>query len=165
MSNNPFKKSKTKEVNHVECGGFIVSFYTNEKVASENYAQISTVSHNFAMKVCGYPFGYLLASAKDDNTENIHGYCAMQYLIADGVYQDEVFANELMNAVMGYQNRLTAKAEEAAKNVTPEQEEADSAFMSSVVEFATANPKERKRIKEEDARLMREILQDKEGEV
>lgn len=155
-------KRKPKHKHHFEIGGFIVDFYTDEKVVENNFATINTISKNFSLRVTGYPFGYLMASVKDGETENLHGFCALMHLIADGVYQDAGFANDLMKSVTKYQKRLLKSAEKEAKATTDEQIQADEALINDVLYEQTLNEQDLAQKRAEDKEILKSILTDKE---
>lgn len=144
-------------------GAFIVDMYHDEKDVRKCYAQITTVSDNFSLKVTGYPYGYLMESAAQGNEENIHGFCAMMYLVADGVYRDAGFAKDLMKSISKYQKRLEKKAEDAAKNVTEAQEEADTALLNDIISEQGMSKKELKAKREADKEALREVLNEDKG--
>lgn len=158
MKNIIKREDRSKNIGHFELGGFIVNFYADERKVENCYAMITTVSKNFSLRVTGYAFGYLMASVKDGNTDNLHGYCAMMYLISDGVYQDPAFAQDLMGAVMKYQDRLLKQAEKEAKAVTEAEEMVNQALMDDVVKRTTMSKKEARKASAEDKAILREII-------
>lgn len=152
------KKTKTKKVGHYEFGGFIADFYTNEGVASENKLCITTVSKNFSMTLTDYTFGYLLASVRGGDTEELHSFCAMLYWIGTGIYQDIGFANDIMKGVTKYFKRLEKRAESEAKRVTEAEEQGAQAMMEGVIEYAESDDESREKIQADDREIMKEIL-------
>lgn len=157
--------NKRKPYRHFVFGGaFLVDFYRDEKDIKGCYADITTVSDNFSLKVTGYPYGYLLASAEADNLDNIHGFCAMMYLIADGVYQDAGLANDLMKVIGKYQKRLLKRAESEAKAVKDHEEAASQALMEDIASEQGMSKKELKAKRKADKAALREVLNEKKGE-
>lgn len=157
--------NKRKPYRHFEFGGaFIVDFYRDEKDVRGCCAEITTVSDNFSLKVTGYPYGYLLARAEQNNTENIHGFCAMMYLIVDGVYQDAGLANDLMKVIGKYQKRLMKRAESEAKAVKDHEEAANQALMEDIVSEQGLSKKELKAKRKADKAQMRAAFTEKKEE-
>lgn len=145
-------------------GGFNVDFYMNENKVEDCYVHIhgkSIAKGIFDVKFNGYSYGYLMESARQGITGNIEGFCTMLYAIVNQVYADEGLCNDLIKAVQKYQKRLLKRAEKEAANVTEAQNEADTAFMQSVVEFAEADPKRRKEIQAEDRAILKDVLSEK----
>lgn len=149
-------------------GGFEVDFYMTENRPKDCYVHIhgkSVGGSIFDVKLNGYTYGYLMESARQGNEDNIHGFCVMLCTLANQVYIDEGLCNDVITAIGKYQKRLMKKAEEAAKSVTPEREMAEQAFMESVVEYAAATPKRRKKISKAEREMLKEVLnENKEGE-
>lgn len=135
-----FRKGQ-KPVYHFEFGkgvadyAFVVDFFMKED-SSNCYMQVKSAHGAFEFKLQGYTFWYLMESARQGLEENIHGFCATMYLVADGLYQDEEFAQDLLNAVMRYSDRLMEKAKLAAKEVTDEHEQMSQTLMEDVAKFA-----------------------------
>lgn len=155
-------KTKPKNVGHYEMGGFIVDFYTHDSDPAKCFATINTVSKNFSLRITGYPYGYLMASVKDGDTENLHGFCVLMYLIADGVYQDSGLANDLMKVIGKYQKRLMKQAESNAAKITAEQDMADTELMRDIISEQGLSKRELKEKREADKQAMRDALNDKE---
>lgn len=145
-------------------GGFEVDFYMTENKPSDCYVHIHGKSGNggiFDVKLNGYSYGYLMASAQQGNEENIHGFCAMLFILATQIYQDNGLCNDVLKAINKYQKRLDKKAEEVAKSTTKEQEEADDALINDIIAEQSMSKKELKAKRESDHEMMREILQEK----
>lgn len=160
-------KTKPRYSVNVGNGTFVADFYVDEKRADveHNYLHIHTPNHVFEQKIVGYPYGYLLAAVSQGNEEEVHNYCLLLWRIAQEVYQDLGFANDIIHALNKRDKRLMKEAETNAKAVSDAEETASQAFMEDVVAYAEASPKERKRMSEESRKEMREILkEDSDGE-
>lgn len=159
-------KQKPYESVSVGNGAFIADFYVDEKNADveHNYLHLHTPNRVFDMRVIGYPFGCLLAALKQGKEEEIHSFCVLLWRMTQEIYQDVALANDIVKAFTKRDRRLMRKAERDAKAVTPEQEQADAAFMQEVIKYAEASPKEREEMREADRKLMKEVL-DEEKEV
>jgi len=158
MSNNPFKKQKpylTKKA-----GQFKFEFFYSEGNLERTYLQISTPSGIFEMRIGGnaHAYGYLLAAAKQDRTDQLQGYAVTLFVPAMELTQDQGLCYDIQEAIMKWQKRKEKEAKELAEKVTPEQDEADSALMSEVATYADASPKERKKMREADKEVMRKAL-------
>lgn len=147
-------------------GAFIADFYVDEKRADveHNYLHIHTPNHVFEQKIVGYPYGYLLAAVSQGNEEEIHSYCTVLWRVTQEIYQDAGLANDILRAFAKYDKRLMKQAEKNAAAVTDSEEMASAAFMESVIERSQMSKKEAKAASEADKELMREILNEKEGE-
>lgn len=138
-----------------------MDFFADEKELTNCYMRISTTSGIFDLKLQGHTYGYLLASAKKGLLDNIHGFCALVFMVADGIYQDVGFANDITKAVMKYQKRLMIKqAGDKAKAVTDAHEQASQAFMEDVVAEVKMTDKERKAKRAVDRLILKEMLLD-----
>lgn len=154
-----FKRNPLKTV---ECGGFIVSFYYKEGDLERTYMEITTLSNVWSMRMSGstHAYGYLLAAAQQDMTEQIHGYAAMLYVTSQQLTQDQGFVDDITKSITKWQRRMDKKAESAAKNVKDFEEVASQAIMEQAVEYAAATPSERKRISERDKAEMLHMIKD-----
>ena len=152
---------KQKPMKTVECGGFIVSFYYKEGDLKHTYMEITTESNVWSMRIAGntHAYGYLLAAAHQDMTEQIHGYAAMLYVTSQQLTKDQGFVDDITKSITKWQRRMDKKAESAAKNVKDFEEVASQAFMEEAAEYAAASPKERKRISEKFKAEIRSIEQ------
>lgn len=135
------QRNNKKPVYHYKFGagdnrGFVVDFYMKEGSLDDCYMEISAGAGVFNLKLQGYAYGYLMESARQGLTDNIHGFCAMLFLISDGVYRDAEFAVDLMEAIGGYYERLMERAEQKAEVVTDEQELQAQAVMEELAKFA-----------------------------
>lgn len=140
---------KEKAIERVETGGFIAEWYFKENSIGKSYLEISTESGIWSMRIDArsHAYGYLLESARQGKTENIHGYAALLYIAAQHLTQEQGFCDDITRSVQKWQRRLEKQAEKAAKALTPEQNEADAALMSDVAAYADATPKERKKMR------------------
>lgn len=159
MSRNIFK-TKTKNIAHFNVGGFLVDFWRNDKVTSENKVTINTVSRNFSATLTDYTFGYLLASVKDGDTKELHSFCAMLYTVGNGAYRDAELAADIVRSVGEHFKRLDKMAASEAESVTEADEQAAQAYMDSVVEYADADEARRAEIRREGGEILREILKE-----
>lgn len=163
MSNNPFKK-KLKPIKTVNVGGFTCDFFFQRDSIAKSYMEIRTASRNFAMKIDARNevYGYLLAAAQQERTEQIHGYCATMYVIATGMTHDQEFVNDLQRAVGGFMNRQEAKAKEDAEKVTDTQIAGDEALMQEAIARGElrGDKKAEKRASEESKKLIKEVLEE-----
>lgn len=144
-------------------GGFEVDFYMEENNIKNCYMRIVGKNEQggiFDIKLNGHSYGYLMESARQGKEDNIHGFCAMLFLIATGIYEDERFGNDVMKAVMKYQKRLFAKAESNAKQVTEAEEMGAQALFDDVIAESTMSKKELKKKRAEDKALMKEIIRE-----
>lgn len=153
--------SKPKNIGHYEVGGFIVDFYSSDKDPAGNKVCINTVSKNFSAAFTGYPYGYLYASVKDGDLDNLHGFCALIYMVGDAVFQDKGFADDLVRAINKRTKRLLKQGESEAKSASAAAVAADEALLDEVLAEATMGKKERAKKREEDAAAMREIISGK----
>lgn len=145
---------KTKPYKQVICGdgAFTLDFYVDAKHPTDkdkNYLHITTPSGAFEQIIRNYAFGYLLIAAEKGNIRELEAYCLMLYRVSDEVYQDMGFAADIIKAINKRDKRLFKRAESAAKAVTPEQNEADTALMSEIASYADATPKERKKMRKQ----------------
>lgn len=142
---------KKKPIERVEIGGFIAEWYFKENNIKESYLEISTESGIWSMRVdarCN-AYGYLLESARQGKTENIHGYAALLYITAQQLTQEQGFCDDITRSVQKWQRRMEKRAEKAAVNVSDIGEQAAQALMESVAQYADATPKQRKQMREQ----------------
>lgn len=140
-----------KPIERVEAGCFIFEWYFNEKNIKECYLLIKTVSGIWSMKLDArcHAYGYLLASSKKGNIDNIHGYAVMCYVMAEQITQEQALCDDIVKSILNWQDRKKNEAEQNANNTTQETLEADEAFMREVAEFSDATPKEQKKMREQ----------------
>lgn len=159
-------KTKPRYSVNVGNGAFIADFYVDEKRADveHNYLHIHTPNNVFEQKVVGYPYGYLLAAVSQGNEEEVHNYCVVLWRVTQEIYQDDGLANDILRTFAKYDKSLMKQVEKNAAAVTDSEEMASAAFMESVIERSQMSKKEAKAASEADKELMREILNEKEGE-
>lgn len=157
-------KQRPKYSYEVGGGAFCFNFYIDEKDPKGNYLHITTPSGAFEQTVRNYAFGYLLAASQQGKMDELAAYGLMLYRVSEEVYQDLGFANDIIKAINKRDKRLMKQGAEMAKAVTDSEEIASQAFMESVVERSQMSKKEAKAASEADKELMREILNEKEGE-
>lgn len=58
-----------------------------------------------------HPYHYLLASARQGNVDNIHGYCMYMYSVAMCLTTDKGLADDLSRVLKKYDARLAKRAE------------------------------------------------------
>lgn len=95
-----------------ELGGFIVTF-------RRFWMEVETISDNFRLRVLAdqHPYGYLLAAARQDRKDNIHGFCAFMYKISMTITTDQGLVDDLNRVLTKYDKRTMTKA---AANVKKE---------------------------------------------
>ncbi len=163
MSNNPFKKKPKYHFffGNESVGGFNVDFYMTEKKPKKCYMRISGKSDRgvtFEVKLNGYSYGFLMESARQCQEDNIHGFCAMLFILASEIYQDQGLRNDIVKAITKYQNRQMKRAESEAAKIDEATEQADQAFMEDIASEQGLSKKELKAKREADKEAMREVL-------
>lgn len=144
--------------------GFIVDFYMKEGSLNDCYMEVSTGSGVFNFRLQGGTYGYLMESARQGLTDNIHSFCAMMFLIADGVYKDAEFASDLVGAIGGYFDRMIEQSEQTAEAVTDEQEQVAQSIMNEIAKFAELDSDaERDAIREEWKKDLRDEIANQDG--
>lgn len=157
---------KTKPYKSVDAGQFHFNFYYKEGSIKDTYLEVTCDSGIFAIKIGGntHAYGYLLAAAEQNRIDQLQGYAVTLYIPAMSLTQDQGLCNDVQKAISKWMKRKEAEAKSAAKAVTDSEEMASAAFMESVVERSQMNKKEAKAASEADKEIMREILNEKEGE-
>lgn len=152
---------KPKPQYRIETGGFIASFFFKEGDIKNTYLQIDTVSNIWSMRIDGrtHAFGYLYAAAAQGLESQIHGYAVMMYCTAMALTQSQEFVDGLTKEINKYDKRLMTKAKRKAATSDEHEEIAAQAFMESVVEYAEATPKKRKKISKEDREQIKQAIQ------
>lgn len=158
-------KKEQKPVYHFEFGkgvadyAFIVDFFMKEDSPKDCYMQVRSAHDAFGFKLQGHTYWYLMESARQGIEENIHGFCATMFLVAEGVYQDEEFSQDILSAVLRYSERLIEKAKIVAGEVAEEQEQMSQAIMEDVVKFAELeSDQERDALREQWKEELREEI-------
>jgi len=151
---------KTKPYLTKEAGQFKFEFFYSEGNLKGTYLQISTTSGIFAMRIAGntHAYGYLLAAAKQDRTDQLQGYAVTLFVPVMELTQDQGLCNDIQKAIVKWQKRKEKEAETAAKAVTAEQEQANQAFMGDIASEQGLSKKELKAKREADKEAMREII-------
>lgn len=151
-----------KPIERVEVGGFIFEWYFKENNTKESYLEISTVSGVWSMRMDAhcYSYGYLLESSRQGNIENIHGYATLCYIISQELTQEQGFCDDIIKSVQKWQKRLEKRGERNAKDVPLEQEQADEALMFEVAAYADATPRERKNMRRQWEKDMKEEIKE-----
>ena len=111
-----------------------------------------------------HTYGYLMAAINQGNTRELEAFCILLWRMTQECYQDETLAKDLVTCFNARDERLMKQAEKNAAAVTDSEEIASQAFMESVVERSQMNKKEAKAASEADKELMREVLNEKEGD-
>lgn len=160
---NIFKKKPyiTKSV-----GEFRFDFYYKEGVLDKTYLKISTTSGIWGLKIAGntHTYGYLLTAAMKGNDEYLHGFAVSNVIVANAMCENDAFKQDLDRIINKRTRRLMREGASNAKAVTPEQEQGDMALMSDVAQYADANPKERKQMREQWKEDAREALREENNQ-
>ena len=135
-----------------ELGGFKVVF-------RRFWMDIKSVSNNFEVRFLAsqHPYGYLYASAKTGNLDNIHGYCSYLYKLAFCLTTENKLVKDINKSLINYDKRLAAKA---ATAVITEEDDLDLETVKQNHEVSQMTNKERKRRKKE----MKEALKESDNE-
>lgn len=149
-----------------EVGEWKFTFHYKEGSIEKTFLSITSTSGIYSMHIGGntHAFGYLLAAAKQDRLDQLQGYAVTLYVPAMAMTQDAGLTADVQKAINKWMKRKEAEAKSAAKAVTDSEEMASAAFMESVIERSQMSKKEAKAASEADKELMREILNEKEGE-
>lgn len=158
MSNNPFKKQKpylTKEA-----GQFKFEFFYSEGNLRGTYLRISTPSGIYELRIAGntHAYGYLLAAAKQDSTDQLQGYAVTLFIPAMGLTQDQGLCNDIQKAIMKWQKRQMKRAENEAAKIDDATEIASQSLMEDIASEQGMSKKELKAKREADKEAMREVL-------
>lgn len=149
-----------------EVGEWKFTFHYKEGSIEKTFLSITSTSGIYSMHIGGntHAFGYLLAAAKQDRLDQLQGYAVTLYVPAMAMTQDAGLTADVQKAINKWMKRKEAEAKSAAKAVTDSEEMASADFMESVIERSQMSKKEAKAASEADKELMREILNEKEGE-
>lgn len=141
-------------------------FYYKEGNIRRTYLKITSTSGIMSLILGGntHAYGYLLAAATQDRIDQLQGYIVSLFIPAMAMTQDQELTSGVQKAIVEWQKRKEAEGAEKAKAVTDSEEMASQAFMESVVERSQMSKKEAKAASEADKELMREVLNEKEGE-
>lgn len=148
-----------------EVGEWKFTFHYKEGSIEKTFLSITSDSGMFNCRIGGRNemYYFLLHVAMKDDIPVLHDYITRVACLAS-IWNDTKLASEVNNALNDWQKRKEAKGAEKAKAVTDSEEMASQAFMESVVERSQMSKKEAKAASEADKELMREILNEKEGE-
>lgn len=149
-----------------EVGEWKFTFHYKEGSIEKTFLSITSTSGIFNCRVGGntHAFGYLLSAAQQGLDAQLQGYAVTLYIPAMAMTQDAGLTADVQKAINKWMKRKESEAKSAAKDVTETEEIASKAFMESVVERSQMNKKEAKAASEADKEIMREILNEKEGE-
>lgn len=149
-----------------EVGEWKFTFHYKEGSIEKTFLSITSTSGIYSMHIGGntHAFGYLLAAAKQERLDQLQGYAVTLYVPAMAMTQDAGLTADVQKAINKWMRRKEAEAKSAAKAVTDSEEIASTAFMESVIERSQMSKKEAKAASEADKEIMREILNEKEGE-
>lgn len=158
LKNKPYKTCKV--------GEWVFDFYYQEGNIRRTYLKITSTSGIMSLFLGGntHAYGYLLAAAKQGLDNQLAGYITTLFIPAMAMTQDQELTSGVQKAIVEWQKRKEAEGAEKAKAVTDSEEMASAAFMESVVERSQMSKKEVKAASEVDKELMREVLNEKEGE-
>lgn len=149
-----------------EVGEWKFTFHYKEGSIDKTFLSITSASGIFNCRIGGntHAYGYLLAAAQQGLDKQLQGYAVSLYIPAMGITQDQGLCNDVQKAITKWMKRKEAEAKSAAKAVTEAQEQASQAFMEDIVSESGLSKKELKAKREADKELMREVLNEKEGE-
>ena len=149
-----------------EVGEWKFTFHYKEGSIERTFLSITSTSGIYSMHIGGntHAYGYLLAAAKQGLDNQLAGYITTLFIPAMGITQDQGLCNDVQKAISKWMKRKEAEAKSAAKAVTPEQDMASAAFMEDIASESGMSKKELKAKREADKELMREVLNEKEGE-
>lgn len=165
MSNRLKLRNAPKHHIEIANGAVIVDFYVNEKDIKKCYMRMYARNGAFDYKIGAcHTYGYLMAAVNQGNTRELEAFCILLWRMTQECYQDETLAKDLVTCFNARDERLMKQGAEKAKAVTDSEEMASAAFMESVVERSQMSKKELKAKREADKELMREILNEKEGD-
>ena len=165
MSNRLKLRNAPKHHIEIANGAVIVDFYVNEKDIKKCYMRMYARNGAFDYKIGAcHTYGYLMAAINQGNTRELEAFCILLWRMTQECYQDETLAKDLVTCFNARDERLMKQGAEKAKAVTDAQEQGAQAFMESVVERSQMSKKEAKAASEVDKELMREVLNEKEGE-
>lgn len=165
MSNRFKLKNAPKHHIEIANGAVIVDFYVNEKDIKKCYMRMYARNGAFDYKIGAcHTYGYLMAAINQGNTRELEAFCILLWRMTQECYQDETLAKDLVTCFNARDERLMKQVEKNAAAVTDSEEMASAAFMESVIERSQMSKKEAKAASEADKELMREILNEKEGE-
>ena len=168
---NKFKLKQTNTQAY-EVGAYRFVFNINEKNIRKGkvdgtFLKISERNGQWSLTIDGnsHVFGYLLEAAHQGKLEQLEGYARLVWSVSMLLTQDQTLTDDVATALNGWHERMMQKGAEAAEKVTKAEELASRSLMEDIVSEQGLSKKELKAKREADKALMREILNDKEGEV
>lgn len=149
-----------------EVGEWKFTFHYKEGSIERTFLSITSTSGIFNCRIGGntHAYGYLLVAAKQERIDQLQGYIVSLFIPAMAMTQDQELTSGVQKAIVEWQKRKEAEGAEKAKAVTDSEEMASQAFMESVVERSQMSKNEAKAASEADKELMREVLNEKEGD-
>lgn len=149
-----------------EVGEWKFSFHYKEGSIERTFLSITSTRGIFNCRVGGNTesYGTLLLAATKNDTVMMHNYITYLYNVAMGLGADVKFPKEIHDVVMKMRARLDKQSEKRAAEVTDAQEQASQVFMEDIASESGMSKKELKAKREADRELMKEILNEKEGE-
>lgn len=153
-------KYRKKPYKTTEIGEWQFEWYHNEKDIKGCYLLLKAKSGAFSVKINGayHPYGYLLAALEQGKTEQLLGFAALTYVTITSLTQDQAFVDDITAAVEKQLKSISEKAEAAAAAITEEQDKANEALMNDIISEQDMSKAELKAKREEDKKLMREVL-------
>lgn len=165
MSNRLKLKNAPKHHIEIANGAVIVDFYVNDKDIKKCYMRMYARNGAFDYKIGAcYTYGYLMEAINQGNTRELEVFCILLWRMTQECYQDETLAKDLVTCFNARDERLMKQAEKEAAAVTDSEEMASQAFIEDIASESGMSKKELKAKRETDKELMREILNEKEGE-
>lgn len=149
-----------------EVGEWKFTFHYKEGSIERTFLSITSTSGLFNCRVGGncHAFGFLLAAATQDRIDQLQGYIVSLFIPAIAMTQDQELTSGVQKAIVEWQKRKEAEGAEKAKAVTDSEEMASQAFMEDIVSEQGMGKKELKAKREADRQMMKEVLNEKEGE-
>lgn len=165
MSNRLKLKNAPKHHIEIVNGAVIVDFYVNEKDIRKCYMRMYARNGAFDYKIGAcHTYGYLMAAINQGNTRELEAFCILLWRMTQECYQDETLAKDLVTCFNARDERLMKQGAEKAKVVTEHEELANQAFMEDIASESGMSKKELKAKREADKQMMKEVLNEKEGE-
>lgn len=149
-----------------EVGEWKFTFHYKEGSIEKTFLSITSASGIYSMHIGGntHAYGYLLAAAKQGLDSQLAGYITTLFIPAMAMTQDQELTSGVQKAIVEWQKRKEAEGAEKAKAVTDSEEMASQAFMEDIASESGMSKKELKAKREADKQMMKEILNEKEGE-
>lgn len=121
---------------------------------------ITTKSGNMKLRtMCmQYPQGYLSYCLEHGSEKQVEWFCNQLYHFVSLITVDQGLANDVHKAFAKYAKRVEKKAENIAKEITPDEDKLNEEVVKANIEVAKMNKAERKAHKE----AIREVLTNEE---